>query len=74
MTERRDKHDVRILGIDDDAANLARVLKTDMLPALSRIVRLVHPIAKLDRIAHVSFTRADVNHVRTRWRNTDCTD
>ena len=65
MTERRDKHDVRILWIDNDAANLSRVLKTDVRPRFAAVDGFVHAVAKLDRVAHVGFAGADVNHVRT---------
>ena len=37
MTQRRYENDVRVLWIDKDAADLARVLKPDALPGLAGV-------------------------------------
>src|SRR5437870_227501 len=61
--------EVEIFRIDDDPANLPRVLEANMFPGLAAIGRFVHPVAELDRVAHVGFARADVNDVWILRRN-----
>src|SRR6266571_2432198 len=74
VAERGNKHDAGIFRIDDDAANLPRIVQADVRPGLPRINGLVHPVAVGNLRAHVCFTRADVDYVRVRRRDTDGAD
>src|SRR5213594_1451251 len=71
MAERGDEDDVRVLWIDNDAANLARLLEPDVLPGLAGVGGFVHAVAELDRIAHVGFAGADIDDVRIRRRDSN---
>ena len=57
-----DVHRICILLIDDDAADLARVTQTDVLPAFPTISRSIHPIAGGEVRSNVGFPRAHVNN------------
>ena len=63
MSERRDQNDVRIARIDDDRADMARVLQADVCPRLSGIGGLVHAVTVGDVAAKAGFTAAGVKNV-----------
>jgi len=74
MAKRRDEDDVGVLWIDEDAADLARVVETEMGPGLSCVGRLVHAVAVRNLRPHVGLAGADVDDVRVGRRNADRTD
>src|SRR6185436_8656292 len=53
MPERGDVDDVRVARMDDDAADLLRVVEADVRPRLPAVARLVHAVALGDVGAHV---------------------
>ena len=69
MAERGDVDDVRVARMDDDAADLLRVVEADVRPRLPAVGRLVHAVALGDVGAHVGLAAADVDHVRIRRRH-----
>ena len=71
VAKRRDEDDIRILRIDNDSPNLSSALESDVLPGLAGVDGFVHAVAELNRISHVGFARANVNHIRIRRRHTN---
>src|SRR5688572_24210233 len=61
---RGDVDDVRVSGIDQDAADMFAFLEADIFPRPSTIDRLVYTIAVGDHALGVVFARADPDHVR----------
>src|SRR5205823_3727153 len=61
--EGADIHDVRILGVDDDAADLVRLLESHVLPGLAAVGRLVNAVAVGDRVARIGFAGADPDDI-----------
>src|SRR5512132_2769459 len=45
VADRRDQHDVRITRVDDDRADLARVLQPDVVPGLAAVGRFIYAVA-----------------------------
>ncbi len=74
VAERRDKDCVGIFRIDDDAPDLFGVFQSEMFPRFARVVGFVDAVTEGNRVAHVGFAGADVNHVRIRRRDADCAD
>ena len=66
MAERGDQQHLRIAGVDEDAADLLRILKADPLPAMATVERLEHSLALGNVGAHVRLTRADIDHAVVR--------
>src|SRR4051812_49344957 len=63
MAQSRDKRDVRIVGIDDDLPDRARVAQTDVLPCLATVESLVNSIAVRNIAANAGLARAHVQHI-----------
>ena len=74
MPDRRDEHDVRILRIDGDLADVLRVVEADVRPRLSGVGGLVHAVAVAHRVAQRRFAAADVHRVRRGRRDRDRAD
>ncbi len=68
VAEGRDENDVRILRVDEDPADRARVGETDAPPRGAAVVRAIHPVARPDVVARLDVARAHVDHVRVRRR------
>src|SRR6266498_2784811 len=62
----RHPNDIRILWMNAHRSDLSRVVKTDELPSLSTIGRLIQAAAGGDVTAHVIRAGAEVDHVRVR--------
>jgi hypothetical protein len=62
-TERRDENDVRIVRVNQNASDLARIVEADMGPRLSGVGGFVHAVAEGDLRAHVGFARTDIDNV-----------
>ncbi len=56
-------HRARIRWINQDAADLAGVVKTDVLPGCSSVIAAVHAIARGQIGTNIGFARAHVNHL-----------
>src|SRR5579871_6507873 len=74
MPQRADVNGICILRIDDNAADLARFVQPDVLPALAAVRRTVHPIARGEVGANVGFSGADVNDFRIGGSNGNSPD
>jgi hypothetical protein len=74
MSERRDEQRVRVVRIDEDAPDRARVLQADARPRRPRVARAVHPVAVLDVGTHVGLAAADVQGVRIARRHREGSD
>src|SRR5262249_21968385 len=74
VAQRRDVHDVGVLRVDDDAADVARLLETDVLPGLAAVGGLVHAVAPRDAVARVVLAGADPHDVGVGRRHRDGTD
>src|SRR6185503_5411304 len=61
---RRDENDVGVPRIDDDAADVLRVLQAEVGPALPAVDRLVDPVAVGNHPLGIVLTGADPDHVR----------
>ena len=68
MTERRDKNNIWIFWIDEDAADLTGVFETDMRPRFAAVDAFVHAVAVGILRPHIGLARADINRVRRGWR------
>ncbi len=64
MADCRDEYRVRVPRVDGNLADVLRVGKPEMRPALAAVGRLVHTVAVPDRIAKRRFAASDVNDVR----------
>ena len=51
MPDRRHEHDVRILRVHRDSADVLRVVEPDVRPCLASVGRLVHAVAEASRVA-----------------------
>ena len=74
VPQRRDKDDVRILGIDNHLANGAGIAQANILPCLAAVDRFVDSITVRDVSSDAGFPRAYVNSVGVRLRNGDTAD
>ena len=74
MADDGDEHDVGVLGIDRDAADVVRVLEADVRPRPPAVDRPVHAIAVADRIAQRRFAAPDVDDVGVRRRDRERAD
>src|SRR6187399_3582724 len=74
VAERGDVDQCGVARMDDDLADLTGGLEPDAAPGLPRVGRLEHPVAKRDRVAHVSLAGADVDDVGIRRRHCDRAD
>src|SRR5262249_32402607 len=54
-----DIDDVGVLGVDEDLADLERLLESHVLPGLAAVGGLVHAVAVGDRVARVVLAGAD---------------
>ena len=59
----RHENALGIARIDEDAADLARVLQADLAPVLAAVGRFVHPVAMRDVGAHIGLAGADIDRV-----------
>src|SRR5579862_1458996 len=71
MTQRAHIDSACVIRIDKDAANLAGVFKSDMLPAGSTVNAAIHAIAGSEIGADIRFTCTDVDHIRIRGRDSE---
>ena len=69
VAEHRHVHEIRVGRMDLDAADGPGVPKSDVLPGLARIGRLVHADARRDVAARTRRPCPDVNHVGIRFRH-----
>src|SRR5580704_8178284 len=74
MAQGCDEQTIGIVGIDQDATDLACILEADVRPRLPAVGRLVQAISARNRRAHVGFARANVNHVMIGSCNGDGAD
>ena len=63
--------DFGLLWIDNDARNLAAILKPDVLPIFAAIGGSINAVTPIGGIAIVRFAGADPNRIGIRWRNGD---
>jgi len=49
--------------MDDDLADVARVLQSNVVPSLAAVVRTIDAIAEGDVAANAGFTGADINYI-----------
>ncbi len=72
-----DGRDIDLVGIervDDDARDVTRVGEPEVAPGLATICGLVDPVPEGDRVAHVRFPGAHVDHVGVRRVEREVTD
>src|SRR5271166_382193 len=74
MTQRSNECYVRILGIDGDPPDGMRVGKAIELPRLTRVDGLVNPVTTHDVAANASLSGSDIDDIRIRFRNRDCSN
>src|SRR5579864_4325190 len=74
MSKRRHKDYVRIVGVDDDRADMLRVLQPEVLPRESTVGGFVHAITVGDVAANASLARADIDHIVIRARDIERAD
>ena len=74
MAERRDEQARRILRVDDDRADLARVPQAEVVPRPAGVARAIDPVADREIGALQPFAAADVDDVRIRRRDRDRAD
>ncbi len=67
-------HDVIILRIDDDAADVVSVVESHVLPCATRVDRFKYPRPGKRTTCHVRFTSADPDQVRVLVRYRDDRD
>ncbi len=63
VPESGDKGDIGIRRMDDDLADVARVLQSNVVPSLAAVVRTIDAIAEGDVAANAGFTGADINYI-----------
>src|SRR5581483_980100 len=66
MAERGHEDHVGVARIHNEAADVARVAESDVLPGLSTVLRLVHAIAVADVAANAGLPGANVDDVAVR--------
>lgn len=64
VTERGYEDAFRVLGIDEDRADMAGALKPDVDPRLAAVVGAIDAIACRDVVARLDLSGPDVNHRR----------
>src|SRR5262249_6499516 len=69
VTDRCAVSHVRILRVDDDAADVVRVAQAHVRPGLAGVGGLVDAVAPGDGVARVALAGADPDHVRVRRRH-----
>ena len=69
MPQCADIDDIGVLRVDDDSANVARVLKADMQPGSTSIHRFVHAVAKGEGRPNVGLAGSGINSLRIGRRN-----
>ena len=74
MAEGRDVDGVRILGMNNHAADGIGVAQAGELPGLPGVNGFVDAIAHHNVAADTGFAGADIDHVRIRWRHGNRTD
>ena len=74
VADRGDINQIRVLGIDQDLADLTRIAQADVLPSFARIGRFVDTIAVRNVRAQARFTHSNVNYVRVGFGNRDRTN
>ena len=74
VSERCDENEFRIPRIDEDAADLPRVIEADVRPRLACVGGFVDAVAERDLRTHVGLARSNIKHVRIRRRDADCPD
>ncbi len=74
MADRRDIHDVRIAGMNDDAADVPRLVESDVRPRAAGVDRFVDAVAPRRALPVVGFARARPDDVRVRRRHREVAD
>src|SRR6185369_10627561 len=74
MSQSSDVDEIRIARIDEDRADLLCGAQSEMSPRLAAVGRFVHTVAGGEIRPLQSFTTADVDRVRVRWRDCECAD
>ena len=74
MPESGNEGDIRIRGVDDDFADVARVLQANVVPGLAAVVRTVDAVTEGDVAANAGFACADINDVGIGFRDRDAAD
>ena len=74
VAHRRDVGDVRVLGVNDDAADVVGVGEAAVRPGLAAVGGLENAVAPTHRVARIALARADVNHLRLRLTDRDRAD
>ncbi len=74
VAESGDEHGIRVFRIDDDPADLTRVLQADVGPGLAAIGGFVNAVAAREIRANIRFARAGVENVWVRWRDFERSD
>ena len=64
MAKDADIHRVGVVRINQDAADLLRVLESNVFPSRSAVIAAIHAIARCKIRADVGFSCADIDHVR----------
>ncbi|MBA7642257.1 hypothetical protein ES703_49946 [subsurface metagenome] len=64
MPEGRHIDDVRILGMDDDAADMVGFFKAHILPGFAGVCGLVHSVSPVRASGVVGFSGSDPDNVR----------
>ena len=74
VAHRGDEHAVGVARVDDDVADLLRVVEAEMLPAVAAVGRAIHARAVGQIFAQLRFAGADLDHVRIGRRDGDRAD
>ena len=74
VPKRGDQNAVRILGVDNQLADGARIAQADVLPGLAAVNRFVNAVTMGCVAANAPFARSDVDDVRIGRRNRQAAD
>src|SRR5262249_34669665 len=74
MTNRRDKNDIRIFRVNENAPDLPGIVQAYVRPGRARVSGLIHTVAEGNLRAHIGSTRADIDRMGTRRGNSDSAD
>src|SRR6266700_1830181 len=74
MTQCRDESDIRVLRMDGNAADRARVAQASERPGFARVDGFVHAVSVNDVAANAGLTCAGIDHVGIGRRYGDCSD
>src|SRR5262249_24540970 len=74
VSDRRDEHDVGVLQIYRDAADMLRIVEPQVGPGLSGVRRLVDTVRETGRVSKGRFAASDVDRIGGGRRHRDRAD